>query len=134
MASFTREQLAAYLDDSLNDAETARIEQALRQSESLRMQIRAIMQERDRGEHSLGAVWRRERLTCPAREQLSSFLLGALDPGWRDYIDFHLHTIACAFCLANLEDLKTRQEEPAPQITRRRRRIFDSSAGFLKAR
>jgi len=40
---------------------TARVEQALRSSEALRQSLRKVMQERDRGEHSLGAIWRRER-------------------------------------------------------------------------
>ena len=64
MSEISREQLHAYLDDALSDAETAQVEQALRDSESLRRSLRQALQERDRGEHSLGAVWRRERLTC----------------------------------------------------------------------
>src|SRR5215211_2562159 len=59
MSEITREQLHAYLDDALSDAETARVEQALRDSEVLRRSLRQAMQERDRGEHSLGAIWRR---------------------------------------------------------------------------
>ena len=91
------------------------------------------MQERDRGEHSLGAVWRRERLTCPSREQLGSYLLQVLDDGLQDYIDFHLNTVGCPFCQANLADLEARQQEPAPKAKERRRRYFQSSAGYLQA-
>ena len=90
------------------------------------------MQERDRGEHSIGAIWRRRRLSCPSREQLGTYLLQALDEGWQDYIEFHLQTLACPFCLANLADLQTLQQEPAPKIQERRRRIFESSAGYLQ--
>ena len=97
MTEITREQLHAYLDDALTDAETARVEQALRDSEPLRRALRQAMQERDRGDHSLGAVWRRERLTCPTREKLGSYLLQTLDDAEQDYIDFHLRTIACPF-------------------------------------
>jgi hypothetical protein len=131
MAEFTREQLDSYLDDALSASETARVEQALRTSEPLRRQLRGLMQERDRGEHSLGAIWRRRRLSCPSREQLGSFLLQVLDPDHQDYIDFHLHTIGCSYCLANLADLQALQEEPATQVQQRRRRFFESSAGFL---
>src|SRR5712692_6237455 len=128
MASITREQLDAYLDDALSDSETAQVEKALRESESLRRMLRVVMQERDRGEHSISAVWRRERLTCPTREQLGSYLLQVLDDGRQEYIDFHLQAIGCAYCLANLADLKGRQQEPAPKAQERRRRIFASSA------
>jgi hypothetical protein len=132
MTSITRELLASYLDDSLGDSETAQVEQALRQSDVLRRQLRALMLERDRGEHSIGAIWRRRRLTCPTREQLGSYLLGVLDVDFQDYIDFHLQTVGCAFCQANLADLKALQEEPAPKVQQRRRRFFESSAGFLR--
>jgi hypothetical protein len=132
MTEITREHLRAYIDDALTDTELARVEQALRQSDALRGQLRSVMQERDRGEHSVGAVWRRARLSCPNREQLGSYLLQALDPDFQDYIEFHLRTVACPFCLANLTDLQTRQKEPVPQAQQRRRRYFQSSAGYLQ--
>jgi DNA-binding phage protein len=131
MSEITREKLHAYLDDALTDAETAQIEQALRASEALRRSLRQAIQERDRGDHSLGAVWRRERLTCPSREQLGSYLLQVLEDAQQEYVDFHLKTVACPFCLANLADLQALQKEPAPQAKERRRRFFQSSAGFL---
>jgi hypothetical protein len=131
MSDITREKLHAYLDDALTDAETAQVEQALRNSEPLRRTLRQAMQDRDRGDHSLGAVWRRERLTCPSREQLGSYLLQVLDEPLQDYIDFHLKTVACPFCVANLADLQALQKEPVPQAKERRRRYFQSSAGYL---
>jgi len=132
MSDITREQLHAYLDDALSDAETARVEQALRDSESLRRSLRQAMQERDRGEHSLGAIWRRERLTCPTREQLGSYLLEVLDEAYQDYLDFHLNTVGCLYCVANLADLRSLQQEPHPRAKERRRRFFETSAGFLQ--
>ncbi len=132
MAKMTREQLIGYLDDALSEIETAQVEQALRESEALRKALCALMQERDRGEHSIGAIWRRERLTCPSREQLGSYLLQVLDTGLQEYIDFHLRTVGCAYCLANLADLQRLQQEPAPKARERRRRFFESSAGFLQ--
>jgi hypothetical protein len=131
MSEVSREQLHAYLDDALSDAETAKVEQALRNSEPLRRALRQAMQERDRGEHSLGAVWRRERLTCPTREQLGSYLLQVLEDGLQEYIDFHLQTIQCPYCVANLADLQALQKESPPQARERRRRFFQSSAGYL---
>src|SRR5947209_12229453 len=132
MSEITREQLHAYLDDALSDSETARVEQALRGSEPLRRALGQAMQERDRGEHSLGAVWRRERLTCPGRETLGSYLLQVLDEAEQNYIAFHLKTVCCPFCLANLADLQAVQKEPAPKAKERRRRIFQTSATFLQ--
>jgi hypothetical protein len=132
MSEITREQLHAYLDDALSDAETARVEQSLRNSEALRLSLRQAMQERDRGEHSLGAVWRRERLTCPSREQLGSYLLQVLDEAEQDYLAFHLTTVGCPYCQANLADLQALRQEPAPKAKERRRRIFQSSAGYLQ--
>ncbi|HWG45701.1 MAG TPA: zf-HC2 domain-containing protein [Gemmataceae bacterium] len=132
MSEISREQLHAYLDEALSDAETARVEQALRDSEPLRRSLRQAMQERDRGEHSLGAVWRRERLTCPPREQLGSYLLQVLDEGEQDYLDFHLNVIGCPYCVANLADLQALQQEPAPRARERRQRFFQSSAGYLQ--
>jgi hypothetical protein len=133
MVTITRELLHGYLDDALSDSETAQVEQALRNSESLRRLLRAVLQERDRGEHSIGAIWRRQRLSCPSRDQLGSFLLQVLDAELQDYIEFHVRTVGCPFCCANLSDLQNLQKEPAPKTKERRRRFFESSAGLLQA-
>jgi hypothetical protein len=58
--------------------------------------------------------------------------LGVLDAGHAEYIQFHLETIGCRCCAANLEDL--RGEEAASESTesqKRRTRYFQSSAGHL---
>lgn len=130
MADVTREQLHAYLDDSLDDVEEARIEKLLRSSANLRSQLSDVREERDRGEHSLGAVWRRDRLSCMSREQLGAYLHAVLDSNLHDYVEFHLVTIACPTCLANLDDLREKQLEPSAQ-SRRRRRYFETSARLL---
>jgi hypothetical protein len=132
MPNITREQLAGYLDDLLSAKETALVEQELRRSEALRRQLASVLQERDRGEHSIGAIWRRARLTCPSREQLGSYLLGVLEPDLQEYVTFHLDTIGCAYCQANLADLRTLHKEPAPKARARRQRFFKSSAGYLR--
>ncbi len=130
-SAISREKLHAYLDDALSEAEAAQVEQALRQSEPLRRLLRQAMQEHDRGEHSLGTVWRRERLTCPTREHLGSYLLQVLEDEEQEYIRFHLEVIECPYCVANLADLQAAQQEPVPQTHERRRRIFQTSAGYL---
>ncbi len=132
MPNISRAQLEAYLDDALSESETAKVEHSLRESEALRRLLRLVMQDRDGGDHSLGAVWRRLRLSCPPREQLGSYLLQVLDEGLQEYIDFHLRTVGCPFCAANLADLEARRQEPGPKTKERRRRIFESSAGYLQ--
>ncbi len=127
---FSREQLHAYLDDALADSETAKIERALRDSEELRERLRVVREEQDRGEHSIGAIWRRERLSCLSREELNGYLKEFHDAAFQRYIEFHLKTIACPTCLANLEDLREKQAQTAAP-TQRRRKIFDSSARML---
>jgi len=132
MVNITRELLHGYLDDGLSEGETAQVEKALRESEGLRRMLRALIQERERGEHSIGAIWRRQRLSCPSREQLGSYLLQTLEDGLQDYLDFHLQTVGCPYCLANLADLRALQQEAAPKTRERRKRIFESSAGYLQ--
>jgi hypothetical protein len=131
--TITREQLDCYLDDALSANETALVEQALRESEALRRRLRALMQERDRGDHSLGAIWRRERLSCPTREQLGTFLLEVLDEAKQEYIRFHLQTVGCSSCQANLADLEASIRDTPPEAQERRRRYFQSSAGYLQS-
>lgn len=131
MPQITREMLRDYLNDALPDPEMATIEKALRDQPEVQTLFQAVREEMDRGEHSVGAVWRRERLSCPTREQLGGFILDALDPDLQAYIEFHLQTIGCPFCQANLEDLQRVQAEATEPRTVRRRRIVDSAAGLL---
>jgi hypothetical protein len=132
MPEITRQVLRDFLNDALPDAELAAVEKAVREEPAVQALFNQVRQEVDRGEHSVGAVWRRERLSCPNREQLGGFLLQALDPDQLEYVEFHLQTIGCAYCLANLDDLKRLQAEPAETRTTRRRRIVNSSAGLLR--
>lgn len=129
---FTERELEAYLDEALAPAEMAAIETQLRQSPELLEQLATVNSRRDAGMHSLGEIWRRHRISCPTREQLGSFLLGVLEQDDADYIQFHIDTVACRACHANLDDLKRRQAESKDSVVVRRRRYFDSSAGYLR--
>jgi hypothetical protein len=78
----------------------------------------------------VGQIWQRLRLSCPTRAELGSYLLGALpDEEW-DYFDFHLQTVGCRYCAANLEDLRETSHS-AGDSQQRRQRVFQSSAGYL---
>lgn len=129
---FTVADLEMYLDEAMPPEEMVRVELALRDDPELAGRLAAINGRRDAGIHSLGEIWRRHRLTCPTREQLGSHLLGALPPELDDYIRFHIATIGCRWCRANLTDLKRRQDETPDTVETRRRRYFQSSVGHLK--
>jgi hypothetical protein len=81
-------------------------------------------------EHLLSDIWKLQRFSCPKRSTIGIFLLGTLDGDWNNYIDFHLNTIGCEFCRANLEDIKLQNQES--NYTKLRSRIMESTAGFLE--
>ena len=122
--------LLAYIEESLPADEMARIEAALRSDESLRRQLGQVIARRDSGVHSVGDIWRRHRLSCPSREELGSYLLGAMMDDQADYVKFHLETIGCRFCQSNLDDLSESQHRDA--VVARRKKYFQSSVGRLR--
>jgi hypothetical protein len=132
MPRITQSDLQAYLDEALTPAEMSAIELELRKKPELLKQLAAINARRDAGVHSVGEIWRRQRLSCPSREQLGSYLLGALDGGHTEYVEFHVRKIGCRFCQANLEDLRRQQEETAETVKKRRTKYFQSTAGHLR--
>jgi anti-sigma factor RsiW len=128
---YTESELEAYLDEALTSAEMAAIEEHLRCSPELLKQLAVINSRRDAGVHSLGQVWRRHRVSCPSRQQLGSYLLGVLPEDEADYIRFHIEQAGCRLCHANLQDLEQQQAESSEHVVTRRRKYFDSSAGYL---
>ena len=130
----TDAELDGFLDEALPADRMAAIETSLRDDDALAKRLSAAVGRRDAGVHSLSAVWRRHRLTCPPREQLGSHLLGVLDPSAADYLQFHLEVVGCRFCKASLDDLREQHAAAdATGIERRRSRYFQSSAGYLKS-
>jgi hypothetical protein len=128
-------ELLGYLDEMLSLQQAAEIEQALRDSAALRQRAALLVKRRDQGGHTVGEIWRRERLSCLTRSQLGSYLLGTLDSQLADYIEFHVDTIGCRICTANLEDLRQAASGAAEtRHSQRRRRYFESSAGRLTKR
>jgi anti-sigma factor RsiW len=126
------EILRAYLADTLPPGELARVEKALRDSAELRAQLEEVRENRgDLGLHTLGAIWRRGRLSCPTRQQLGSYLLDALDPDLASYLKFHLEVIACPYCQANVADLRSKGAQVPAAIESRYNRIVQSSRHLL---
>lgn len=132
--TFTDAELESYLDEALASEAMSRIEEAARRTPELARRLAAINARRDAGLHSLGEIWRRHRLTCPTRSELGSFLLGVLPDEQARYIAFHLEQIGCRCCQANRMDLELQQSEARDAAGQRRRKYFQSSAGYLKRR
>ena len=76
----------------------------------------------------IGEVWRENLLSCLKRSTLGAHALGVLEPEWEDYVSFHLGTVRCDVCAANLEDIKAGDSASEPA----RRKLFTSSVGFLR--
>lgn len=128
------QDLEAYLDEALPPEQMMAIENALRHSRDLMSRIQEILSRRDNGAHSLAQIWRRNRLSCPPREVLGAYLLEALPESESRYVKIHLEVVGCAFCLANLKDLRshtTASEIGREDLQRRRTRYFQSSIGHL---
>jgi hypothetical protein len=128
---FSTTELEAFLDEALPAARMAAIEEAARSDEGLVKQLAAVNGRRDAGVHGLGEIWRRRRLSCPTREELGSYLLGVLGKDHAEYVTFHLEVVECRYCTANVEDLRSQQSSAAGEASARRRRYFQSSAGYL---
>jgi hypothetical protein len=128
---FSDQQLQAYLDETLAADSMNAVEKELRNDANLRERLLQVAGMREAGVHGLGEIWRRNRLSCPSRQQLGSFLLGAMDENLRDYVQFHLEAIGCRICRANLDDLQSQSTEQQATTQSRRRRYFQTSAGYL---
>ena len=128
----TDAELEAYFDEALPAEEMARLEEQLRLDAALRGRLAGLISLRDAGTHSLGAIWRRHRLSCPTREQFGGYLLGTLDDAAREYLEFHVTVAGCSLCSANLADLRRQQAESSDAVQTRRRKYFQSSAGYLR--
>ena len=112
-------------------ARCSELEHELRSDTELRQRLIEVRGRETAGLHTLGAIWRRNRLSCPSRSELGSYLLGTLPPDASDYIRFHIETIGCRYCQANLSDLQSASKTD-DQPRQRRKKYFQTSAGYLK--
>ena len=62
---------------------------------------------------------------------MGSYLLDALPAEFAEYIRFHLETVGCRYCAANLDDLRESQQ-PSTEAAQRRQKFFQSSAGYVR--
>tara|TARA_R110002049_G_scaffold50370_2_gene142965 strand:+ start:17769 stop:18173 length:405 start_codon:yes stop_codon:yes gene_type:complete len=131
MNTFTDAELAAFLDEALPAARCSELEHELRSDTQLRQRLIEVRGRETAGLHTLGAIWRRNRLSCPTRNELGQHILGTLAPEASDYVRFHLTTIGCRYCQANLADLESASKID-DQPKQRRQKYFQTSAGYLK--
>ncbi len=128
--NWTDRELTAWLDEMLPVDRMSELEQQLREDEPLQHRIAALIRDRDQGGHTVGEIWQRERLSCPGRSELGGYLLGTLTTEAAAYVEFHLATVGCRLCQANLKDLED-HAAAASAAPVRRKRFFESSAGLL---
>ena len=74
-------------------------------------------------------LWEHYRFSCPKRNTIGAYMLGTLEPGWHQYVEFHLNTLGCRFCRANLDDLQSQSRETRQEAFQAR--IMESTIGFL---
>ncbi len=82
---------------------------------------------------SVAKIWQEEGISCLKRSTLGRYLLGTLDDDWTAYVEFHAEVAGCDRCLANLDDLRSEDEDETAREALRRR-CFASSVGFLSHR
>jgi hypothetical protein len=128
--TFTDAELRAYLDERLPVSRSSELETALRGTPALAKRLEALLATEDRADFSVEAVWRKRRLSCPSRSTWALYIAGGLGDGLKQYLEFHVQTIGCRSCAANVEDLRRGLDADSQ---RRTRRVFESSIGHLHA-
>lgn len=129
--AFTQADLEAYLDEALPPDEMAKVEEELRNTPELGQQLAAIHGRRDAGVHTLGEIWRRHRLTCPSREQLTMHFDKNSPAEEAEYIQFHLEQVQCRLCTASFDDMRMSREGSEDSASRSQR-LLDRSSTYLK--
>lgn len=130
--NWTDRELSAWLDEMLPADRMAELELQLRSDSALQSQVSQLIHHRDQGGHTIGEIWQRAGLSCPARNELGGYLLETLPADQTQYVEFHLLTIGCRMCQANLKDLED-YAAATDGTPARRRKFFESSAGLLNA-
>ncbi|KLU04671.1 hypothetical protein RISK_003293 [Rhodopirellula islandica] len=131
---FTDAELVAFLDEQLEPSRSSAIEQAVREDEELRQRLIQLRGQDVAGLHTIGAIWRRQQLSCPDRAVLQAYVANQLEPEMADYVLFHLTEIGCRVCRANFDDLNQQlaRGRSTEEAASRRRRMFQTSAGHLR--
>jgi len=92
----------------------------------------ALADEEGRTTLRVQEVWRRGRVSCPARHWLARHDGAALESGPAAFVRFHLQDMGCEWCQANLDDLR-RQEEDG-EVEPILERVGQSTLQYLRSR
>lgn len=128
-SQFTDAELRAYAGELLDSQRAAEVEAEIRTSPALLERMARLIRDSDEGTDSLGQMWRRGRWSCPPRSIWAAYVARRLGDGLSQYLRFHVDTIGCRICQANLQDLLG--DETAAATEARVQKIFHSSAGSL---
>lgn len=123
-------ELLGYADESLGPKRAAEVEAALRDSAKLRARAAELLRDRDDGVHTLADIWRRNRVGCPGRSVLGSYLLGLLEAAEHQTLSIHINDVGCRYCRADVDDLINSREDAGQ--AERQRRFFASSIGLTR--
>jgi len=126
----TDQELGAYLDEGMSPEAMLRIEEWIREDPTVRERIISCLGARGVDDCSVGEIWRKNRLSCPSRTELGIYLLGGAEERDGQYIRFHIATVGCRICQANLEDLRFSEPNVGPRATRQQK-FFQSSVGRI---
>lgn len=129
-AVFTNEELLAYVDERLDPIRAAEVERQLRESSAMADRLAVLLQSVERGDVTIGGMWRRGRWSCPPRAVWAGYLDGRLGDGLTQYLQFHLETVGCRICDSSVRDLS---RGGSADTVRRVQKIFQSSAGHLRS-
>ena len=130
----TDDILLGFLEETLSPEQMHDIEMLIRTDVEIQKRLELLLAQTENGEHSLGTIWRNNKISCPERKELGKFLLGAISPPEKTWIEHHLNSLKCSFCIANLEDLKQHQKALTSNIqpeNTRASRLFESSIGMI---
>ena len=80
----------------------------------------------------VSALWREQRVSCPARHWIARLVAGTLDAEAKPFILFHLDEMKCPWCLANRDDLSRAGKEAELELLIERLR--ESTRRYLRSR
>lgn len=107
--AYSREYIHAYIDGALSPEETEAFALKAQRDSELRGQIRTVQSEFDYHNHTVGSLWRRNQLTCPSDQDIVDYQRGELaiiNPEIADYVQFHLKSIRCIYCISSAAERK----------------------------
>ena len=79
---------------------------------------------------SVGDLWVRERISCPHRDILMAFVQKSLGQLEMDFIRFHLETVECPSCQAEVEEISD-PSRADPRIERAMDEAMRRSAAMI---